>query len=49
MFVIDNIDCIAYDGVQDRPYSQNVYEPQIEWLKKDLSYIDKSTSFIVFT
>ncbi len=47
--VIDNIDCIAYDGVQDRPYTQNVYEPQIEWLKKDLSYIDKSTPVYVMT
>lgn len=47
--VIDNIDCSGYDGVQDRPYKQNVYDPQIEWLEKDLSYIDKSTPIYLIT
>lgn len=47
--VLDDIDCSAYDGVKDRPYKQNIYGVQLEWLKKDLSYVDKSTPVYVMT
>ena len=47
--VLDNIDCQLYDGVADRPYKQSVYGPQLAWLAKDLSYVDKSTPVYVMT
>lgn len=47
--ILDNIDCSAYDGVQDRPYFTNVYDPQLDWLRKDLEFVDKSTPVYVMT
>lgn len=47
--VIDNIDCSGYDGVKDRPYKQNVYGAQLDWLKKDLSYVDASSPVYIMS
>lgn len=47
--VIDDIDCSAYDGTTSRNYSKVLVPEQIEWLKKDLEYVDKSTPLIITT
>lgn len=47
--VIDDIDCSAYDGTTSRKYTKNLSSEQIEWLKKDLSYVSKSTPLIITT
>ncbi len=45
--VLDNIDCSSYDGTTSRTYSERMMEDQAAWLRKDLSYVDKSTPVIV--
>jgi len=45
--VLDNIDCSTYDGTKDRNYKQRIFQPQLQWLAKDLSYVDKSTPVIL--
>lgn len=45
--VLDNIDCSTYDGTTSRDYKQKVFIPQLQWLAKDLSYVDKSTPVIL--
>ena len=44
--VLDDIDCSAYKG-GDRNYVKNLPQEQIDWLKKDLQYVDKSTPLII--
>ncbi len=44
---LDNIDCSAYDGTESRNYSEQLLADQVAWLKKDLSYVDKSTPVIL--
>lgn len=43
---LDNIDCSAYDG-SNRKYTEQLLADQIAWLKKDLSYVDKSTPIVL--
>lgn len=45
--VLDDIDCSTYDGTTSRKYTEKIYLPQIQWLRKDLSYVDKTTPVIV--
>ena len=45
--VLDNIDCSDYDGTTSRRYKQHISNEQLNWLRKDLSYVDKSTPIIV--
>ena len=45
--VLDNIDCSEYDGTTSRNYFRNLFVPQLEWLSKDLQYVDKSTPVVV--
>lgn len=45
--VLDDIDCDNYNGTTSRNYVKNVSDEQMEWLRKDLSYVDKSTPVIV--
>lgn len=45
--VLDDIDCSAYDGTTSRNYSKNLFVPQMQWLAKDLAYVDKSTPIVV--
>lgn len=45
--VLDNIDCSNYDGTTSRNYTSRVMDDQIEWLRKDLSYVDKNTPVII--
>lgn len=45
--VLDNIDCSKYDGSTSRNYSEKIYQPQMQWLRKDLSYVDKSTPVFI--
>lgn len=47
--VLDDIDCSAYDGTTDRNYSKGVSDDQLEWLAKDLAYVDTSTPVVVAT
>lgn len=47
--VIDNIDCSAYDGVKDRPYTQNLYGGQAAWITEDLKHVDMSTPVYVLS
>lgn len=48
--VLDNIDCTAYAGGGDKNRKNavdgKVYDPQLEWLAKDLSYIPKGSKVI---
>lgn len=44
---LDNIDCSNYDENHKRNYVEYVVSDQLEWLKKDLSYVDKSTPVVV--
>lgn len=44
--VLDDIDCSAYKG-GDRNYVKNLPQEQIDWLKKDLQYVDKSTPLVI--
>lgn len=45
--VLDDIDCSKYDGSTSRNYSKNISNEQLEWLRKDLAYVDKSTPLII--
>lgn len=45
--VMDNIDCSAYDGTDPRNYVKKLSNEQLNWLAKDLAYVDKSTPLIV--
>lgn len=45
--VLDDIDCSKYDGSTSRNYSKSISNEQLEWLRKDLAYVDKSTPLIV--
>lgn len=45
--VMDNIDCSNYDGTTSRNYEKRISPEQLNWLSKDLSYIEKSTPLIV--
>ena len=45
--VLDNIDCSAYDGTTSRNYAQKIFGNQLQWLAKDLSYVDKATPVVL--
>lgn len=45
--VLDDIDCSGYDGTTSRNYAEKIFVPQLQWLAKDLSYVDKSTPVVV--
>ena len=45
--VLDDIDCDKYDGTTSRNYVKSISNEQLEWLRKDLAYVDKSTPLIV--
>lgn len=45
--VLDNIDCSDYDGTTSRNYTSRIMSDQVEWLRKDLSYVEKSTPVII--
>lgn len=46
--VIDDIDCSNYDG-SNRDYSKKLSQEQLDWIKKDLVYVDKSTPLVITT
>ena len=45
--VLDDIDCSAYDGTESRNYKKTISSNQLNWLVKDLSYVDKSTPLVI--
>lgn len=45
--VLDDIDCSSYDGTTSRNYTEKIFVPQLQWLAKDLSYVDKSTPVVL--
>lgn len=45
--VLDDIDCSRYDGTTSRRYEKRISNEQLEWLSKDLAYVDKSTPLVV--
>ena len=45
--VLDDIDCSNYDGTTSRNYEKKISSEQLDWLVKDLSYIDKSVPLVV--
>lgn len=45
--VLDNIDCSDFDGTTARKYKGHVTAEQLNWLRKDLSYVDKSTPIVI--
>lgn len=45
--VMDDIDCDSYDGTTSRNYEKRVSAEQLNWLSKDLSYIDKATPLVI--
>lgn len=45
--VMDDIDCSSYDGTTSRNYSEQIVNSQMQWLAKDLSYVDKSTPLVI--
>lgn len=47
--VLDDIDCSDYDGTTSRKYKKMISNEQLNWLVKDLSYVDKSTPVVVAT
>lgn len=47
--VIDNVDCIEYDGVKDRPYIERLYGSQMEWIKNDLAFVDPKAPVYVIS
>lgn len=47
--VLDDIDCSNYDGTESRNYEKNITSEQLDWLQKDLSYVDKNTPLIITT
>ncbi len=46
--ICDNIDCSKYDG-SSHNYQGCFYGDQVEWLKNDLKYVDKSSSVFIMT
>ena len=44
--VLDDIEC-TNDGTNNRSYNDKIVNEEIEWLKKDLEYVDKSTPVVV--
>lgn len=47
--ILDDIDCSAYDGTTSRNYTKKISQEQLDWLKKDLSYVSTSTPLIIVT
>ncbi len=45
--VLDNIDCSDFDGTTSRNYKGRITEEQLNWLRKDLSYVDKATPIVI--
>ncbi len=45
--VLDDIDCKDYNGDESRNYTKDLPQEQIDWLKKDLQYVDKATPLII--
>lgn len=45
--MLDDIDCSGYDGTTSRKYVEQVVAEQLQWLTKDLSYVDKSTPLVI--
>lgn len=45
--VLDDIDCSGYDGTDSRNYAKGITSEQLNWLAKDLQYVDKSTPLVV--
>lgn len=45
--VMDDIDCSSYDGSTSRNYVKSLSAEQLDWLAKDLSYVDKTTPVVV--
>ena len=45
--VLDDIDCDNYDGTTSRDYLKRVSTGQLEWLARDLAYVDKDTPLVV--
>lgn len=45
--LLDNIDCSDYDGTTSRNYSEQMTGDQLDWLRKDLQYVDKSTPLVI--
>lgn len=46
--MLDNVDCVTYNGDGSRNHIEGqIYDPQWEWLAKDLQYVDKSTPIMV--
>ena len=45
--VMDDIDCDSYDGTSSRNYQKRISAEQLNWLAKDLSYIDKATPLVI--
>ncbi len=44
--ILDDIDC-TNDGTGNRTYVERVVDEQVEWLKKDLSYVSKDTPLVI--
>lgn len=47
--VLDDIDCSQYDDKHSRNYIKRFTPEQVDWLQKDLSYVDKTTPLIIIT
>jgi hypothetical protein len=45
--VMDDIDCGNYDGTDSRNYVKSLSNEQLNWLAKDLLYVDKATPLVV--
>lgn len=46
--MLDNVDCVNYVGDETRNHIEGkIYDPQWDWLAKDLQYVDKSTPILV--
>lgn len=45
--VMDDIDCSDYDGTTSRKYTKKLSTEQLDWLSKDLKYVDKTTPLVV--
>ena len=45
--MLDDIDCRKYNGDESRNYVKDLPQEQIDWLKKDLQYVDKSTPLVI--
>lgn len=47
--VLDDIDCSNYDGTDSRDYDKRLSTEQLNWLAKDLAYVDKATPLVITT